>query len=197
MGKDSIQGLSADGRYAFFVAQARLTAEASPALDSGGTPVGQVYVHDSASGTLQVASVRPDGVADPGGSNNHGAEVGGGVVATVGGHLAGAVSSDGGRVYWSAAAENGHGGLYLRENPTAAESPREGGVAIGSGDLSNGSAEVTNVSAASGAFAVGQRIAGSGFAGSGIPFGTTITAVGRHDADALRSGGRKRNGRGA
>ena len=69
------------------------------------------------------------------------------------------------------------------------KSAREGGTATGSGDLVKGSAEVTNLSAASGAFAVGQKIAG----GVSPDPARDDDRRGRRRTDAL-AGGERRQG---
>jgi hypothetical protein len=90
--RNSVQGYSADGRHAVFVARAKLTEEAA----AGTSP--QTY--DRFGGELHLVSVLPGGFAA--------AEV-----STVGsgpiGNLAGAVSADGSRVYWTSS-----GSIYLR-----------------------------------------------------------------------------------
>jgi hypothetical protein len=84
----------------------------------------------------------------------------------------GAVSANGSRVFWTAA-EVGPGKVYARNNPTQAQSALAHGEATGAGKRTSGSATVEETSTASGAFEVGQRVSGDG-----IPFGTTVLAVG-------------------
>lgn len=91
--KQSVQGNSADGRHAFFVARAKLTDEA----ESGTIP--QIY--DRFGGSLHLVSVTPGGLATNG-------VVGSGWSA---GSLEGAVSEDGSRVYWTSDK------VYLRLHP--------------------------------------------------------------------------------
>jgi hypothetical protein len=166
----SVQGLSGDGREAFFTAAAKLTGDAAE------TDNKQIYVHSEEG--LQVVSVLPDGTADPGLVGGY-TEVGGGIyTGEVGGNLGHAVSTDGKRAYWTShlirggSSGVGAGRLFLRENPAAPQSTEERGSARGSGDLVAGSDEVSNASAGSGAFAAGQTLAGEG-----IPFGTTIEEI--------------------
>jgi hypothetical protein len=86
--------------------------------------------------------------------------------------VGGAVSADGSRVFWTDAGLS-QGRIYMRKNPTAPQSALAHGEATGAGKRTSGSATVEEVSTASGAFAVGQTVSGEG-----IPFGTTIEAVG-------------------
>jgi hypothetical protein len=169
VGRDSVQGFSADLGHILFVAAAKLTSDASSELNDSGFPVEQVY--DFSNDSLFLVSLLPAGGADAG-SGNLGAEVGGGLKGGAGGNLEHAVSDDGSHVYWTGAANNGIGPLYLRTNPAAQPSPQLHGSAVGTGDLSGGSNEVLNASATQGAFAAGQTIRGGS-----IPFGTTIVEV--------------------
>jgi hypothetical protein len=66
----------------------------------------------------------------------------------------------------------GPGAIYVRRNTGEEESARLHGAAEGTGSLTSGSPTVSSVATTSGAFEVGQTIAGNG-----IPAGTTITAV--------------------
>jgi hypothetical protein len=84
----------------------------------------------------------------------------------------GALSEDGSRIFWTNSGGN-LGRLYERRNPTQPQSALAHGEASGAGKRTSGSNEVTEVSTAQGAFAVGQRVSGQG-----IPFGATIATVG-------------------
>jgi hypothetical protein len=111
----SVQGFSADGKAAVFVADAKLTDDAA---DDVGFNRGQVYLRLANDPDLRVVSVLPNGEASEptGGAGN---AVGGG-----GSHnLQNAVSADGTRVFWSAGLDsvNGSGELYLRLNPAQDE----------------------------------------------------------------------------
>ncbi|HEX8689783.1 MAG TPA: hypothetical protein VF729_06025 [Solirubrobacterales bacterium] len=97
VGNKSVQGVSADGRHAFIVAGAELTPEAK-----GAGVTAKVY--DRFDGENHLVSVLPDGTPSSGAS---------GVGSGWHGNLQGAVSSDGSRVYWTAAT----GKIYLREHP--------------------------------------------------------------------------------
>jgi len=104
--------------------------------------------------------------------------------------LAGAISADGSRVFWSSPARNG-GAIFARENPLAAPSAQAHGFATGTGRLVEGSAAVTLLSAAKGSASltegsneallaetsVGRWVAGQPISGSGIPAGTTVSEV--------------------
>jgi hypothetical protein len=97
--RNSVQGYSADGSHAVFVAQASLIPdEASP-----NALARQIY--DRFGGELHLVSVLPGGEAAPGASL-----VGSGWTP---GSLENAVSSDGSRVYWSESS----GSIYLRLHP--------------------------------------------------------------------------------
>ena len=107
--------------------------------------------------------------------------------------LAGALSEDGTRVFFSASTNSLPGTLYLRLNPTQPESARINGAASGKGDLigpagasgktQNGSAFLTEVKVKSGKFAVGQQITDDN---GGIPAGTTITAIEETEAGVFK-----------
>jgi WD40-like Beta Propeller Repeat len=116
---NSVQGFSADGKAAFFVAKAPLTPEAAP------TDRDQIYLHladDPAPRLPHLVSILPDGTAA---APAEGSDVGSGL-----GPLAGtwhnAVSADGRRVFWTARVP-GADKIYLRENPAAAETTEEEG----------------------------------------------------------------------
>jgi len=121
VGERSVQGIAANGHSVFFVAEARLLDEAA----EGASP--QIY--ERSGGALRVVSVLPDGAGgdpEPGDGSGFpgpgGAAVGSGAINT----LAGAVSEDGSRVYWTSGvgAQLGNGKLYLRIHP-------EQGIAAG------------------------------------------------------------------
>jgi hypothetical protein len=111
-----VQGLSADGRCAVFYVADQLTPEATPWNGVDGLSNQQVY--GSCGGPLRLISVLPNGVADTGGSSagtaNQSIGIRSGTDAT-------AISADGSRVYWTAAA-TGPGKLYVRDNADAEQS---------------------------------------------------------------------------
>jgi hypothetical protein len=94
---DSVQGVSADARHAFFIAKAKLIKEAH-----GGD---SFQIFDRFGGESHLVSVLPGGTADP-----TPAEVGSGTT----GNLHNAVSTDGSLVYWTS---SGDGRIYLRRHP--------------------------------------------------------------------------------
>ena len=181
------QGFSEEGPHrGVFVAgdQLQSTPAAAPELPGEGRTNGQLYLCEG--GELHLLSVLPDGVAS-GASNTAGTanEFTLARLAT----LAGAVSADGSRAYWTATAGKGLGGpgaLYVRTNDTATESAREHGAASGSGDLigpahgrgktHNGQTAIGAVKATSGGFAVGQEIADEK-GGEVIAAGTKIETI--------------------
>ena len=73
------------------------------------------------------------------------------------GKLRHAVSADGSRLYWTAKA-NGSGPLYLRLNPTQPQSALEHGSASGKGNLTSGSALVTELVVAEGRASLPKRL---------------------------------------
>ncbi len=93
--RNSVEGYSADGRHALFVANAQLTPEAAAGFGA------QVY--DRFEGALHLVSVLPGGSAAPGHN-----EVGAGANS----NLDHAVSADGSLVYWTS-----NGDIYLRRHP--------------------------------------------------------------------------------
>jgi hypothetical protein len=158
-------GHSADFSHIAFSAPGKLTPDAAAVDD-----LRQAYVY--ADGELHLVSVRPSGLAHPQGGRIGWALSDVEDVASV----THAVSDDGSRIYWTASGD-GPGIIYLRQNPDQPQSAQANGAATGQGNLTNGSTEVTGVTTSSGAFAVGQTIAG-GIANLAIPPGTTIIAVG-------------------
>jgi hypothetical protein len=139
--------------------------------DSFGDPFGsnQVVYAAGANGLRSVCVL-------PGGEQSRGCMAGRRVATDAklgGGNLIeGALSADGSRAFWTDGVQY-EGRIYLRENPTEPQSALADGQASGAGKRTSGSEEVSEVSTAAGAFAVGQQAIGEG-----IPFGTTITAVG-------------------
>jgi DNA-binding beta-propeller fold protein YncE len=104
--KRSVQGASADGSHALFVALAKLTSEAPED--------GSYKLYDRFGGAIHLVSIVPDkGLGDPTPGDGKGAPVGGklGAGKDWQGNLATAVSRDGSRIYWS------NGELYLRIHP--------------------------------------------------------------------------------
>ncbi len=163
---NSLQGLSGDGAAALLAARAKLL----PGAAAGSA----ARLYESSGGALHLASVLPNAAAATAPS-----EAGSGPA----GDLAGAVSEDGSRVYWSA------GPLYLRLNSTQPQSGFAAGGASGTGKLTEGSPTVTSLSAAAGIAeltkgsavvalketTLGEFLAGQPLAAPGkIPSGTTI-----------------------
>ncbi len=169
-----VQGASADtSQRAIFAAPDKLTATAA----AGSAR--QLYACEG--GALSLASVLPSGFASPlrntVGTANDDEDLRRSAT------LAGAVSSDASRLYWSASeAESGTGTLYLRINPAQPQSPQLHGSAQGKGSLigpasgtGNTFASITTISAfkvKEGAFAVGQEVTGPC-----LKAGTKVTAV--------------------
>ena len=190
-----VQGFSADGSCSVFRTNAALTPDASGALKGAGKPFYQVY--ETCGGGLALVSALPGG-----GACEEGASVGtplGGTTQseesalTLGrrGSVAGAVSADASRVFFSCAFK-----LYLRENTTQPESARLHGTASGSGNLIGPATGIgktvkfsnvlTKVDPQSGGFAVGQEISAAfGGAGCCIPAGTKITAIEEVEEEVL------------
>jgi hypothetical protein len=130
----------------------------------------QVLYASTGKGKPHAVCVMPGGTQ----SNSCSAGTAGGALLTDGrsDQVDGAIAADGSRVFWTDSGL-GAGKIYARENPTAPQSALAHGQATGAGKRTSGSATVEEVSTASGAFAVGQTVSGEG-----IPFGTTILAVG-------------------
>jgi hypothetical protein len=131
--------------------------------------VAQVLYAGGIGGRPRAVCVLPGGVQSDGCTAGM---AGGGLSDGSKDQVGGAVAADGSRVFWTDA-EVGPGRIYARDNPTAPQSALAHGEATGTGKRTSGSAAVEEVSTASGAFAVGQ-----GVSGEGLPFGTTILAVG-------------------
>jgi hypothetical protein len=111
-----LQGFSADGDHAFFTADDKLTS------DAAALPDNQYQLYESTGGQLRYVCVLPDGTS-------LGAECTVGTANAAGGDgrentVAGAVSADGSRVFWSAG--QGPAPLLLRENPDQAQSALNG-----------------------------------------------------------------------
>ena len=159
-----LQGFSADGAYAVFRADGRLTP------DAPNSPKGTYQTYLSADGELHLISVKPDGAPN---SSSSSAGSPGFLVNGREGNVFHALSHGGESVFWTSELGSGSFQLYLRKNPTQLQSPQELGSAAGTGTLAPGSATVTKLKTTSGAFAVGQSIAAIG-----IQTGTTIAAVG-------------------
>jgi hypothetical protein len=165
-----LQGFSEDGSSSFFVADGKLTSDA----DDGGN----FQLYESASDGLHLVSVMPSGKA----SKLPSAAGAGSITSQESREyiVSRAISADGSRVFWSS---GGPGqSLYLRANPSEAESEHLLGTATGTGNLSGPATAtgtltsafktITDVVNKAGAFSVGQEVTGEG-----IPAGTTITAV--------------------
>jgi WD40-like Beta Propeller Repeat len=105
------QGASADGSHAIFQARAALTADASTVTESGD-PIAQLY--DYSGGELHLASVLPGETANSQ-SSTAGIQNQGTAAATHGNDtLAGAISADGSRIFWTSSGSEGPGQLYAR-----------------------------------------------------------------------------------
>jgi hypothetical protein len=121
-----LQGVSADGSRAVFMADEKLTADASGAKLPGGKGIDQLY--ESLEGQLRLVSVLPNGKANAGDSS-----VGTGIPGSENrmDTVAHAMSADGSRIYWTAATEQsgqaGQGTLYVRVNPEREQSAIEAG----------------------------------------------------------------------
>jgi DNA-binding beta-propeller fold protein YncE len=92
--RNSVQGISADGRHALFIARTKLSEEAH-----GGE---SFQIYDRFGGGNHLVSILPDGTA-----SLENAEVGSGIQ----GNLQGAVSADGSVAYWSL------GEVFVRTHP--------------------------------------------------------------------------------
>ena len=135
-----VKGFSADGSLAVFRANERLTADASTARAINGDgfegPAFQLYIHNGT--TLRLVSVlpSPDG-RTPGAAADRSSSVGNFNSQNEHNHhtwrdtLTNAVSEAGDRVYWETLDRTGSGEehkLYVRVNPTIAQSPVSGGA---------------------------------------------------------------------
>jgi hypothetical protein len=120
--KPQLQGLSADGSHAVYRADAKLTSDASSKLNANGEPVYQVYERSSV-GELHLVSVLPNGTASEA-ENSTGTPSGRGEEDGRDHAVAGAVSADGSRVYWTAAPQkvSTPGVLYIRDKADQAQS---------------------------------------------------------------------------
>lgn len=128
------QAASADGEHMVFQAEARLTPDSSPAKTSSGNRIRQLYectVDGNGQHELRLVSVLPSGVAASSGSSagiaNTTIESDHGRTAT----LAGAISADGSRVFWTKGTSpiggEDVGSLYIRVNASEAQSAIEAG----------------------------------------------------------------------
>ena len=170
-----VQGVSADGSHALFTAHDKLTADA-PDL---GAYIALLYLTNG-SGEAVFVCMLPDG--SPAGA---GCSAGTGTQDPYGHNetVAGAISADGSRVFWSDRPAE-VGAIYARENPEQPESAHLHGVAAGTGNLIGpakgfgkttfGKETVTKVELESGGFAPGQEITDSN---GGIPAGTKVAKV--------------------
>ncbi len=171
--KEGVEGVSADGRDALFVAKAKLTPEAPEETPEG------TKLYDRFGGAIHLVSVKPNGA--PSGGYLGGAESGN----SWHNNLASAVSADGERVYWNA------GKLYLRLHPAQPQSGFVDGAASGTGELTEGTPTVTALVSATGLAkltagsavaplqetTLGEFLAGQAVSAPGkIPSGTTIVS---------------------
>ncbi len=172
IGNVELQGLSADGSEAVFMASGKLTPDApdpvgeSPRLYAQG-PAGTRFLcvlpdNTVSAGRCAAGGPPPDNIFQDSRILN----------------VHNAVSADGQRVFWTGS----NGAIYLRENPFQPDSARLHGSATGTGDLTgpaictgnlNTTATVKKVECSIGSFAVGQEIT----APEGIPAGTTVTKI--------------------
>ena len=169
-----LQGLSANGEQAIFVAP--------DSLEGSGAPPSQatrLYAWSAATGPT-FACVLPDRAALAGNcSGGYGSAAGLGLGRYS--REQGALSANGERLFWTAGL--GAGEIYMRQNPHAAESPRAHGAATGTATaigpalaearVRNGRTEVGNLEVLGGGFAPGQELSDS--AGK-IPPGTTVVS---------------------
>jgi hypothetical protein len=178
------QGASADGTKAFFIANDKLAPE-------GSAKQTQLYARVAGDPQLHFVCILPDGAPLAGfcSAGKITSGQGGFSNGRVLGFFTGAVSEDGSRVYWSAG--GGAAPIYLRENPTEAQSALSHGAATGTGRLTNGSEAITSLVAAKGKAnlsagsaqitltetSVGEFVAGQPITGSGIPAATTVVSV--------------------
>jgi NHL repeat len=170
-----LEGLSSDGTRAFYSANDTLLPGV-PDPVSGSSFERALY--ESFGGSVQPGAAV---CRLPGGTMSKTCSAGTAHAATPENRIttvAGAVSGDGSRVYWSSSYK-APAKLFVRVNPSEAQSALANGNATGKGTLSAGSDEITGVTSESGAFAVGQGIVAEtqATAGGGIPYGTTIVAV--------------------
>jgi hypothetical protein len=174
-----LQGVSADGQAEIYVVGDSLATvppepPGQPANcgneGSGSDCLLQLY-YRRPGGELHYVCVLPDGAALSGeaGCSAGTANDANDFYRTASLHHA--ISADGSKVFWTAR-PTGEGPLYLRENPSEAESAHLLGTAAGTGNLIgpatgtgkliNGSVNISNVKETKGHFAVGQAISGTG-----------------------------------
>ena len=119
----------------FFAAKGALAGEAQGEAAADGFNLYESDRSRPPSETLRLISVLPDRApATPTKSSGFGASPSAGCALVGGPRMAGAVSEDGERLYWSGPAPAGGSALYLRANPAAPESARVHGAATGTGD---------------------------------------------------------------
>jgi hypothetical protein len=115
-----LQGSSADGSKSFFRAKARLTSDAHSGI---------FELYDSSAGVVRLVCVLPNGAVSTQACSA------GTATSSLGGEdrenrVAGAMSDDGSRLYWTSFTEDigsgGPGTLYLRENPSQPQSAMAG-----------------------------------------------------------------------
>jgi hypothetical protein len=133
-----VQGFSADGSVAVFRANDKLATSGTPASAAtvnDGNPIYQTYIQNGTS--LRLVSVLPSpGGTTPGTAAARSSSVGNFNTDPIVGRdfradtLINAVSTDAGRIYWETLDVAGSGvenKLYLRVNPTVAQSPISAG----------------------------------------------------------------------
>lgn len=123
-----VQGFTQDGSCVVFRAPDQLTPEAQP---SPPTSLATRQLYESCGGQLHLISVLPSGLA-----NSNDASVGTTNNAAIGirtAQVAGAVSADGSRVFWTGTGSLGAGTLYLREHAQEPQSAIVGGECVEAG----------------------------------------------------------------
>ncbi len=139
-----LQGTSADGGKAIYLATDNLTPDAPDF--GGGLP--SLYYQSQGEGPPRYLCILPSGEPHQGLCTAGYDQVGDlkGRSAT----LQNAISSDGERVFWSASEPGGGPKLYVREHPGQPQSALSLGAATGTGKVTEGSTAVTALIAASG-----------------------------------------------
>jgi hypothetical protein len=192
-----LQGHSADGTATIYVANDSLPgsgatpqlAECSYAETKLPNCHAKLYYRKAGEAIPHYVCILPGGSAHAGGcsAGTYGNDQGKGRMS----NLQGAISADGSRVFWTAAAFN-PAPIYLRENPAEPQSALAQGAASGTGTLTAGSATVTSLIAAQGKATftvgsptatltettIGKFVAGQPLTALGkVPSGTTILSV--------------------
>jgi hypothetical protein len=191
-----LQGRSADGTAAIYVASDSLPGSGAPPQPATCDPEAEspscrlkLYYRKAGEALPHYVCVLPSGTALAGAcsAGSYGNDHGKGRMS----NLQGAISEDGSRVFWTEA-ETETAPIYLRQNPGEEQSALAHGGATGTGTLTAGSATVTSLIAAQGKATftvgsptatltettVGQFVAGQPLTALGkVPPGTTILSV--------------------